>query len=171
MSQRVARFAFPLEALLAQRRRAEEECRHRVASALRAVEAACVPQRRLGNLFRSQASALSNGTLLGGTALRVHGAFLELAMEWERRADAGAAQKRAQLGRERSALHAATRERRILERLRERRFAVYTERERRAEQRELDDANAGRYRAPAVVPWMQSTGTRALWWTGVSTPR
>jgi flagellar protein FliJ len=129
-----ARFEFRLQPLLDARKRAEEEKQRNFASRRRALEE---NQEELDRLSRARRCEMK--------ALRLRGeelSYLDDAQQAQRRRRAGleAAYERA-----REELIAASRERRILEKLKERWRRAYDSENARQEALELDDANARRH--------------------------
>lgn len=136
-------FAFALEPLLTQRKDSEERHRNVVATRARAFELANATLEALSAQHRR------NGEHLAGDrrsreaeTLRVQYAHFEAV---ERQLDAArrvVEQRRVDVEAARVELRAAAKERKVLEKLKERHFQEYAAKRARAEALELDDANA-----------------------------
>jgi len=127
-----ARFRFALQALLDRRRRAEEEKRRCFALWRRELDDLARDRERLAAALFETAVRTSDAASLG---------IFDAAIALRRRAAASA--ERA-LETARQELIPARRDRRVLEKLRERRLRAFEEEAARLEELELDEANARR---------------------------
>ena len=136
-------FAFVLEPLLAQRK--DSEARHRsvVAKRARAFELANAAFEALGAQYRLHCEQLAGDRRSRESEiLRIQYAHLEAL---ERQRDAArrvVEQRRLDVEAARVELRSAAKARKVLEKLKERRFQEYAAKRARAEALELDDANA-----------------------------
>jgi flagellar FliJ protein len=139
----MGRFVFPLQPLLDARGRKEEEKRRAFASAKAARDASVRDLDRLSGALRIGGRALHECAMMGSTAsLRLHDAhlrYLERALQSRERSNAESAPA---FDRAASELYAANRERRLIEKLKERRLQEFEREEARRDERELDEANA-----------------------------
>ncbi len=141
-----AKFEFRLQPLLDQRRRVEEEKQRNFASSRRAVEESVRELARLGNVRRNSLKQLVETALRRVTAdlgeRDAHLRWVEAALDEarRRRGEVEIACRRA-----REELIAASRERRVIEKLKERRLRAFETERARREEFELDDFNARRY--------------------------
>lgn len=139
------RFDFRLWPLLDHRKRVEEEKQRAFAACRRAVDECRREIERLGGQRRSAMEQLAHSARAQSAAeLRLRDAHLrrvELAINHERlrRSELKVAYERA-----RDELIAAGRERRVVEKLKERRLRAFEAEATRYEERELDEANARR---------------------------
>jgi flagellar protein FliJ len=142
-SQVTGRFVFALQPLLDERRRVEDERRASFARARRARDESTGELDRLVDVSRSGAAALFSEAMAGTTArLRIYDAHLRhlaVAIESQRRRSGDCA---AELERAATDLLHASRERRVIERLEERRRSEFEREEARRDELELDEANA-----------------------------
>ncbi|MGB8908161.1 MAG: flagellar export protein FliJ [Candidatus Cybelea sp.] len=140
-----ARFDFRLAPLLDHRKRVEEEKQREFAACRRAIEECRREIERLGGQRRRSIEQLVGSVRTqSARELRLRDAHLrrvELAIDDERlrQGELSVAYERA-----RDELIAASRERRIVEKLKERRYRAYQAEAARCEEIELDEANARR---------------------------
>jgi flagellar protein FliJ len=140
------RFRFTLQPVLDQRKRVEDEKQVVVAARKRELDQAEAELTRLNEEFRMHTTALSAGHAryetreLQGTY--AHLAFLDRCIVAQIRV---VAERRVALDRARNDLLAASREKKVVEKLKERRREAFVLEEQRIEQNELDDSNARRY--------------------------
>ena len=146
------RFKFSLQPVLEQRKRVEEEKQQVVALRQRELDRSEAELKRLNDDFRSSSDSLrSNHRALDGESLRLHYAhlqFLDRAITAQIRI---VAERRVVLDRARTDLIEATKERKVVEKLKERRHEAFVAEELRIEQNELDDGNARRFGRAANV--------------------
>jgi flagellar biosynthesis chaperone FliJ len=127
-----SRFHFALQPLLDRRRRVEEEKLHRFTLQRRERDsAACAGDRLVAALAKRSTRACDAPTL----------AAFDAAIAAQRRRAAAA---QTALDAARDELIAASRERRVIERLRERRLRAYQEEAARRDELEIEEANARR---------------------------
>ncbi|MGC9991180.1 MAG: flagellar export protein FliJ [Candidatus Cybelea sp.] len=139
----MARFVFPLQPLLDERRRKEKEKQ----LAFVRVKAACEERSReldrLAGALRARGRALHEWAMTGSTAiLRLYDAhlrYLARAIESGERCNVESA---AAFDRAAADLLDANRERRLIEKLKERRLREFEREEARRDELELDEANA-----------------------------
>jgi flagellar protein FliJ len=140
-----AKFEFSLEPLLDRRKRVEEACQREFARRRNDFERGVRELESLRKLERRSAQALGDSARASATAdLRLrdrHLASLEAAVAGEVRR---CAQLEAACERARDELIAASRERRALDRLKERRLEASEAARERREELELEEANARR---------------------------
>ncbi|MHB8147226.1 MAG: flagellar export protein FliJ [Vulcanimicrobiaceae bacterium] len=140
------RFRFPLQPLLEHRGRIEDQKQQAVALRQIAHDEARRDLDRLDREFRESSSRLrTEHKRYDLEELRLHYAhiqFLDRAIVAQIRV---VAERRTELDRSREELLAASKERKIVEKLKERRRATYVGEEVRMEQNELDDGNARQY--------------------------
>jgi flagellar FliJ protein len=140
------RFVFPLEPVLEHRKRIEDEKQQTLALRRKAHDDAKRELERLDGEFRTCATRLrEHHRELASDDLRLHYAhlqFLDRAIEAQRRlvADRYAAMERA-----RQDLVTASKDRKVVDKLKERRRIAFVAEELRVEQIELDDGNARRH--------------------------
>ncbi len=146
------RFKFSLQPVLEQRKRVEEEKQQAVAQRQRELDRSEAELKRLNDDFRSSSDSLrTNHRGLDGEQLRLHYAhlqFLDRAITAQIRV---VAERRLTLDRARNDLLEASKERKVVEKLKERRHEAFVAEELRIEQNELDDGNARRYGRAAGV--------------------
>ena len=146
------RFKFSLQPVLEQRRRVEEEKQQVVAQRQRELDRSEAELKRLNDDFRSSSESLrTNHRALDGEQLRLHYAhlqFLDRAITAQIRV---VAERRVALDRARNDLLEASKERKVVEKLKERRHEAFVAEELRIEQNELDDGNARRFGRAAGV--------------------
>lgn len=140
------RFKFPLQPVLDQRERAEEQKQQVVAHRRRALDDAEAELARLNDDFRANSEALrSSHRGLGAEELRMHYAHLQYLDRVILSQIRVVAERRVMLDRARTDLLHASRDRQVVEKLKERRHEAFVVEEMRVEQNELDDANARRH--------------------------
>jgi len=137
------KFQFRLEPLLERRRRSEAESQREFALHQRALQESMQEVERLVQARRQCSSALvAEAGFRAPRDLRLRDGYLamvEAAIAQERRARATL---EAALAKARADLIAASRERRVLEKLKERRRIAFESEEARREEAALDEANA-----------------------------
>ena len=140
------RFTFPLQPVLELRKRVEDEHQQTVAIRRRAHEDAKRELERLNDEFRRFAGSLrERHRELATEDLRLHYAhlqYLDRAIEAQLKL---VAERAAALERARRDLVAASKDRKVVDKLKERRRIAFVAEEMRVEQIELDDANARRH--------------------------
>ncbi|MDE2482111.1 MAG: flagellar export protein FliJ [bacterium] len=140
------RFRFTLQPVLEHRKRIEDEKQQVFAERRRDLDAAEAELRRLNDEFKANSDLLrSSHNELDGDALRrhyAHGQFLDRCIVAQITI---VAERRVALDRARSELLEATKERKVVDKLKERRYEAHLASERTIEQNELDDGNARRY--------------------------
>ena len=140
------KFAFALQPALDQRKRIEDEKQQVVAIRKRAHDDAKRELDRLNDEFRACSRELREGHReLDGDSLRMHYAHLQFL---DRTIDAQikvVAERQAALERARRDLIAASKNRKVVDKLKDKRKAAHMAEELRVEQIELDDGNARRY--------------------------
>lgn len=140
------KFVFALEALLGVRARAEEQRRQTMLARQREVNAARAELKRLDAEYRAHADVLrGRHRSLDAGDLRLHYAHVEyldrqITAQMRAVADRAAAFERA-----RTELLVASKERKVVEKLKERRRDAHVAEELRVEQKDMDDGNARRY--------------------------
>ncbi len=140
------KFIFALEPVLAQRERIEAEKQRVLAQRQRALNEAKADLSGLHVDFRRYSSALRDKHRAFTTEkLRLHYAHLEYLDRSITSAEQVVALRQLDVDRAREELLEAAKERKAIEKLKERRHASYIAEENAAEQRELDDANARRF--------------------------
>ena len=140
------RFKFTLQPVLEQRKRLEEEKQTIVAQRARAVEEAEYELKRLNDEFRRHSDELRNDhRQLDGETLRMHYAHLQFLDRVIVSQIHLVADRRIALDRARGDLLAASKERKVVEKLKERRLDAHVLEEQRVEQNALDDSNARRH--------------------------
>ncbi len=140
------RFKFSLQAVLEARRRVEDQKQQVVAERMRALDLSECELKRLNDEFRDDSNALrSDHRGLDAENLRMryaHLQYLDRSITAQIRV---VAERRVAVERARFDLLSASKERKVVEKLKERRHADYLADEERAEQKELDDGNARRF--------------------------
>ncbi|HTU82497.1 MAG TPA: flagellar export protein FliJ [Candidatus Acidoferrales bacterium] len=140
------KFKFALQPVLEHRKRIEDEKQQVVAIRSRAFEEAKAELERLHEEFRACAGALHElHRRLGSEDLRLHYAhlqFLDRTIEAQGRL---VDERREALDRARGDLVEASKERKVVDKLKERRRVAFVAEEMRMEQKELDDGNARRH--------------------------
>jgi flagellar FliJ protein len=142
----VKRFAFALQPVLDHRKRIEDEKQLVVAVRARALDEAERELARLNEEFRRHAAMLrdSHGKLETRElqCIYAHLQFLDRCIVAQIRI---VAERRVALDRARTELLEARKEKKVVEKLKERRREAHALEEQRVEQKELDDGNARRY--------------------------
>ena len=140
------RFNFALQPVLDHRKRKEDEKQLIVAARKRAVDEAEHELARLNEEFRSHTIALRTKhkqlDVREMQSFYAHLQFLDRCIVAQIRI---VAERRVALDRARADLLAASREKKVVEKLKERRREAFVLEEQRIEQKELDDGNARRY--------------------------
>jgi flagellar FliJ protein len=138
-----ARFVFSLQPVLDERRRKEDETRHAFARAGQARNDDIREADRLGGALRARGRALHECAIAGSVAsLRVHDAHLRYLERTMQSHERRSSQSATAFERAAADLLQANRERRLIEKLKERRRQEFEREEARLEELELDDANA-----------------------------
>jgi flagellar protein FliJ len=139
----MARFVFPLQPLLDERRRKEEAKQLAFARVKRARDERSREVDQLAGALRSRGHALYRCAMTGSTAnLRLYDAnlrYLEGALQSHARCSA---QSAAAFDRAAVELLEANRDRRLIEKLRERRLQEFEREQARRDELELDEANS-----------------------------
>jgi flagellar FliJ protein len=139
----MARFVFPLQPVLDARRRKEEEKLRAFARAKAARDENARDLGRLDGALRIGGRALHEFAMTGSTAsLRLYDAHLGYLERTLQSREKSSVESAPVLDRAASELYAANRERRLLEKLKERRLQEFEREEARRDERELDEANA-----------------------------
>jgi flagellar FliJ protein len=140
------KFRFALQPVLDLRERLEQEKQQALAVRQRAHDEAKNELQRLDEEFRSSALELrAQHRAFDAEALRMHYAhlqFLDRAIDAQQKL---LAERRAAVDRARTELLAASKDRKVVDRLRVRRHEAHVAEEMRIEEREIDDNNARRY--------------------------
>jgi flagellar protein FliJ len=140
------RFKFALQPVLEQRKRVEDEKQLVVAARARALEEAERELARLNGEFSRHSAMLRDGHGSFETSelqsIYAHLQFLDRCIVAQIHV---VAERRVALDRARNDLLAASREKKVVEKLKERRKEAFVIEEQRVEQSELDDGNARRY--------------------------
>jgi flagellar FliJ protein len=140
------RFRFTLEPVLEQRRRIEDEKQRDFAARTRELRDAESLLERLHAQYQAAAERLRDGhRSLSTEDLRLHYAHLEYLDRAITAQRAVVAERRGAVERARAALVEASKERKVIEKLKERKHEQYVAEARHLEQAELDDANARRF--------------------------
>jgi len=140
------KFSFALRPLLEHRERIEEEKQLVLADRQRELTAAQNELARLNGQFKQYAERLRSGhNALSTEELRAHYAHLEFLDRAMTMQHAVILQCRFALDRAREALLEASRDRKVIEKVKERRLQEYRALEAAAEQKALDDSNNRRY--------------------------
>lgn len=140
------RFVFRLAPVLRQRERIEDEKKQLLAEALRALREAETELSALRTRRESIAREVaSEHAELDGETLRITYAHLDFLTREIRAADQRVVERTTAAGLAREALVDASKDRKVMDRLRERQHEVFKQEELRLEQRDLDDANARRF--------------------------
>jgi flagellar protein FliJ len=142
----VKRFAFALQPVLDHRKRIEDEKQLVVAQRKRALDEAERELERLNEEFRLHAAMLRDKHKKLETrelqCIYAHLQFLDRCIVAQIRI---VAERRVALDRARAELLEASKEKKVVEKLKERRREAYVLEEQRVEQKELDDGNARRF--------------------------
>ena len=140
------KFAFVLQPVLDHRERIEDEKQQVVAVRQRAVDEAERDLKRLNDDFRSNSTELRNKHKdLAADELRLYYAHLQYIDRCIVAQIRVVAERRVELDRARTDLLAASTDRKVVEKLKDRRREAHALEEMRLEQNELDDTNARRY--------------------------
>lgn len=137
------RFRFALQPVLAHRERIEDERRQELAAAQHALNDATAELLRLHDRFRKTSNALRDEHKNFDTEqLRLHYAHLEFLDRAITAQEGVVAERKAEHSAARMRLLEASKDRKALEKLKDRRRDAHDAAEMVIEQRELDDANA-----------------------------
>ncbi|HTZ53856.1 MAG TPA: flagellar export protein FliJ [Candidatus Acidoferrum sp.] len=140
------RFSFPLQPVLDHRKRIEDEKQLVVAQRKRALDEAERELTRLNDEFRLHAAMLRDKHKKLETrelqSIYAHLQFLDRCIVAQIRI---VAERRVALDRARAELLEASKEKKVVEKLKERRRETFVLEEQRVEQKELDDNNARRF--------------------------
>ena len=152
------RFVFRLAPVLRQRERIEEQKKQLLATALRALADAEAQREAL----RARREALARELIeehrnLDAEGLRLAYAHLDFLAREITAADYLVMSRTREMNLAREILLQATKDRKILDKLRDRQKAAYDLEQSRIEQRELDDANSRRYERPSTPRPMDAT--------------
>jgi flagellar protein FliJ len=140
------RFVFTLAPVLEHRKKIEDEKQQVLAERRRAADAAEAELARLNGDFRDSSDKLRSGHAhLDAEELRLHYGHLQFLDRLITAQIRVVAERRVALDRARVDLLAASKERKVVEKLKERRYEAYVSETLRIEQNELDDGNARRY--------------------------
>ena len=140
------RFKFSLQAVLEQRKRLEEQKQQALAGRLLALEKSERGLAKLNEDFRTGSNALRGGhRTLDAEGLRIHYAHLQYLDRAITAQIHLVAERRVAVDRARFELLEASKGRKVVEKLKERRRDSFVTEELRIEQIELDDGNARRY--------------------------
>jgi flagellar protein FliJ len=142
----VKKFAFALQPVLDHRKRIEDEKQLVVAQRQRALDEAERELARLNDEFRRHAATLRDKhkelEVRELQSIYAHLQFLDRCTVAQIRI---VAERRVALDRARTELLEASKEKKVVEKLKERRREAFVLEEQRVEQKELDDSNARRY--------------------------
>ena len=142
----MAKFKFTLEPVLEHRERIEDEKQQVLAERLRELQAAEDELARLNGEFKRYSTALrEDHAKLSSDELRWHYAHLEFLDRCMTMQHGIIFQRRAAVERARADLVAASKERKVIEKLKDRRFEEYQALEAAQEQKDLDDTNNRRF--------------------------
>lgn len=140
------KFVFSLQPVLEQRQRIEDEKQQIVAQRRRACDEAEAELKRLNDEFRESTERLrASHAELEAEDLRLHYAHLQFLDRTIVAQIQIVAERRVALDRARNDLLAASKERKVVEKLKSRRKDAHVAEEARIEQNELDDGNARRH--------------------------
>jgi flagellar FliJ protein len=141
----MARFIFPLQPLLDERRRKEEEKQLAFVRVKAARDEHSRELDRLAGALRIRGRALHECAMTGSTAnLRLYDANLRYLERARQSHERRSAESVPALDRAAAELLDANRERRLIEKLKERRLQEFEREEARRDELELDEANARR---------------------------
>ncbi len=147
------KFVFTLQPVLDQRQRVEEEKQQIVAQRRRALDDAEAELKRLNHQFRDSSERLRTAHRdLSAEDLRLHYAHLSFLDRTIVAQIQVVAERRLALDRARTDLLAASKERKVVEKLKSRRREGYVAEAARQEQNALDDNNARRHARNAELP-------------------
>jgi flagellar FliJ protein len=142
----VKRFTFALQPVLDHRKRIEDEKQLVVAVRKRALDEAERELARLNDEFRKHSTMLREGHKKLETrdlqCIYAHLQFIDRCIVAQIRI---VAERRVALDRARNELLEASKEKKVVEKLKERRRQTYVLEEQRVDQKELDDSNARRH--------------------------
>jgi flagellar protein FliJ len=142
----VKKFSFVLQPVLDHRKRIEDEKQLVVAARKRALDEAEAELSRLNDEFRCHAAMLRDEHKKLETrelqSIYAHLQFLDRCIVAQIKI---VAERRIALDRARNELLAASKEKKVVEKLKERRREAFVLEEKRVEQKELDDGNARRH--------------------------
>ncbi len=140
------KFVFTLQPVLDQRQRVEDEKQQIVAQRRRSLDEAEGELGRLNNEFRKSSERLRTAHRgLSAEELRLHYAHLSFLDRTIVAQIQIVAERRVALDRARADLLAASKERKVVEKLKDRRHEAYVAEAARIEQNALDDSNARRH--------------------------
>jgi flagellar protein FliJ len=140
------KFVFSLQPVLEHRQRIEDEKQQIVAQRRRAADEAEAELTRLNDEFRESTSRLRGSHKdLGAEELRLHYAHLQFLDRTIVSQIQVVAERRVALERARTDLLHASKERKVVEKLKDRRKLAHAAEAARIEQNELDDGNARRH--------------------------
>ncbi len=140
------KFSFALQPVLDHRKRIEDEKQLVVATRKRALDEAEAELKRLNDEFRRHAALLRDGHKKLETrelqSIYAHLQFLDRCIVAQIKI---VAERRVALDRARNELLEASKEKKVVEKLKERRREAFVIEEQRVEQKEIDDGNARRH--------------------------
>ena len=140
------KFAFALQPVLEHRERIEDEKQQTLAVRQRAVDEAERELKRLNDEFRTNTAELrTKHKDLDADELRLYYAHLQFIDRCIVAQIRVVAERRVELDRARTDLLVASKDRKVVEKLKDRRREAHELEEMRVEQNELDDTNARRY--------------------------
>jgi flagellar protein FliJ len=140
------KFVFSLQPVLDQRRRVEDEKQQIVAQHRRSLDEAEAELKRLNTEFRASSDRLRSAHReLSAEDLRLHYAHLAFLDRTIVAQIQIVAERRVALDRVRADLLAASKERKVVEKLKDRRHEAHLAEAARQEQNALDDSNARRH--------------------------
>lgn len=145
------KFRFTLQPVLEHRERIEDEKQQVLAQRRLSLEQAETELKRLNEEFRASSDLLrSHHRGLGADELRLHYGHLQFLDRTIVAQIKIVAERRVAVERARADLLAASKERKAVEKLKDRRREAHAVEEARIEQNELDDGNARRYARAAL---------------------
>jgi flagellar protein FliJ len=153
------KFKFSLKAVLEHRERIEEEKQQILAARQHELKLAEDELARLNGEFKRYSTVLRDDhARLSTDELRRHYAHLEYLDRCMVMQHAVISQRRAAVERARADLVEASKDRKVIEKLKDKRFQEYQAMEAAFEQKELDDSNARRHsRMSAAMPNIQGS--------------
>lgn len=144
------KFKFSLAPVLEHRERLEDEKQQTLAARLTELKAAQAELARLNVEFKRHSVVLrDHHAELGTDELRAHYAHLEFLDRSMVMQHATIQSRKAAVDRARAELMEASKDRKVIEKLKEKRLEQHHAMEAAIEQKELDDSNARRYRSSA----------------------
>lgn len=144
------KFKFSLAPVLEHRERIEDEKQQHLAARLTELKAAQNELARLNGEFKRHSTTLhDNHAELGTDELRAHYAHLEFLDRSMVMQHATIQSRKAAVDRARADLLDASKDRKVIEKLKDKRLEQHQAMEAAFEQKELDDSNARRYRSSA----------------------